>query len=353
VARRMGILMPVPDVQYTVAPQRPPRPTVADQAPTQQLPAMPDGASSIPTPRSLAAEGIFATFSGSDPRPTMTGPIPAQPESGDVDGHTRPPSLLDRVARWQAPPAADPDGAPHPAGWGPGSPRRVLIAVAGVLAVALVGLVTLINGGDGRSAARTASGTPAAAPAAAAADFGGTAPGDLTKVGSVQAQELLRSVGQNGTGTVVEAWTWKDSNGSNLVATTRTVEAGQHQSLKVIHLASMETDSPRTVRIMKDPNLPDCAAGGTAGFTKNSLLVRDLDGDGVAEVAAGWASRCQGARVSEVRLALISDGRKFIIRGQGVLGTGGSGVPDPKAASWPDGYAPALRKLFTRLYYKA
>jgi hypothetical protein len=329
--RRIGIMAPVTDRQYTMAPE----PGTARQA-------RPAGAWSPPG----SGDDIFATFSGPDPRPVVTGPLPTQSQA-------TPPVLLDPR------PGHDPDGAPRTWdwGWGRHSPRRVLIAVAAFLAVAVVVLLAQNLTGRGRPAAQTPA-KKADPRAAAVADFGGTAPTGLTRMGSPEASDALRKAGQTGPGTIVEAWTWKDQNGTNLVVSARIVRAGQHQSLKVIHLSRLETDRPRPLRIMTDPDLPDCAAGGTAEFTKNSLLVRDLNADGIAEIAAGWTSRCEGAKASQVRLALITNGDKYIVRGKGVIGgaggtsgAGGTKVPDPKASAWPPGFNSALDKLFSRLYY--
>ena len=55
----------------------------------------------------------------------------------------------------------------------------------------------------------------------------------------------------------------------------------------------------------------------------------------------------------EVKLALITNGDKYIIRGKGVVGSHGSGelTPAPRASNWPDGYLKTLTQLFHKLYY--
>jgi hypothetical protein len=186
-----------------------------------------------------------------------------------------------------------------------------------------------------------------------AAALTGAPPSGLRKLSDGEATELLAKAGQGANGEINEAWTWTDKNGRNLVVTTTEVTGRNRKTLRVIHLADVDGDI-RTLRVMRDPNLPDCknkGAVGAAGFTKNAMMVRDLNGDGIAEVTAGWTSRC-GARTgnSEIKLALITDGKKYIIRDEGVVGKAGAGSPDPKASSWPKGFYPALTKLYKKLY---
>jgi hypothetical protein len=156
-------------------------------------------------------------------------------------------------------------------------------------------------------------------------------------------------------GTITAAWGWSDENGKNLLVTA-TSRARNRTTLKVFHVARSESD-PKTLRVMTDPDLPRCRTiepGAAAGFTAKTLSIRDLDEDGIAEVLVGWSSRC-GARgtQSQVRLALISNGEKYIIRGAGVVGTDGSGSsrPDPAARRWPKAYLSAATKLFREVYY--
>jgi hypothetical protein len=232
-------------------------------------------------------------------------------------------------------------------------PRVLLIAAGSGLVVLLMLLVVLVfdNGGDSD---RTASPTPTAAAHSATAGFAGKMPDGLKKLSDGQAAELLKKAGQGSGGTIVEAWSWNDDNGRNLVVTTTEAVSRNRQSLRVIHLAHLETARPRTLRLMIDPGLPRCrnsSTAGYAGFTKYSVLVRDVNGDGVAEVTAGWSSRC-GAKTgsSEIKLALITNGTKYIIREQGVIGKAGAGTPAPRASKWPAGFYTALRRLYTQLY---
>ena len=56
---------------------------------------------------------------------------------------------------------------------------------------------------------------------------------------------------------------------------------------------------------------------------------------------------------SVVKLALITNGDKFIIRGDGVVGHAGDGTikPDPGPSSWPKDYLAQLKTIFQKLYF--
>jgi hypothetical protein len=225
----------------------------------------------------------------------------------------------------------------------PTDPRTRAVA-GGVVAVLLVVLVVRVatGGGDGDAPPPT---TQASAGQAAA----GT-PKDFAKVSSAAAVKDLKLAGEN-KGEVVGAWRWSDRNGRNLLATTRE-RSGANQTLRVIHVARLDKD-PKSLRVMIDPGLPGCGNGaGAAAFTKNSVRVRDLDKNGVAEVLVGWFSRCGSASAeSTVKLALLSNGDKYILRGEGVIGSGGSQAPDPAAKSWPKPFLKTASAAFKDLYF--
>jgi hypothetical protein len=231
----------------------------------------------------------------------------------------------------------------------------LLLAGAGGLVLVLIVLVALITGGGG--------GTPDKPPRTAVAakatvnttsDMPGKSPDGLKRLGEADATALLRKAGQNAEGTIVDAWSWDDKNGHNLVVTSAATTKAGKQSLRVIHVSGLD-GTPKTLRIMRDPNLPNpCSSTGTAGFAKDGLVIRDLDSNGIAEVMIGWSSRCGGKGTnSEVKLALITNGQKYIIRGQGVVGSKGSGdlAPAPKASTWPKSYYTSATQLFHKLYY--
>lgn len=227
--------------------------------------------------------------------------------------------------------------------------RRMLSILGGVLAVlVVVVLVRWAAAGTGEPAAggEARKGSDAA-PAAAVPGQ----PKDLRRVSEGDAAKDLRRAGQSG-GDVVGAWGWSDNNGRNLLATVRQREGGDDVTLRVVHLGNLAGD-PKELRVMKDPGLPGCNGEGTTGFTKNSVQVRDLNRDGVAEVTVGWVARCGGSGAeSRVKLALLSDGDKYILRGTGIPGSGkGTRAPEPAASRWPDPYLKTLTAMYKDLYF--
>jgi hypothetical protein len=243
----------------------------------------------------------------------------------------------------------DPQGR-TPANVNGPSGRLMMIVTAVGLLVLLAVLAVLIS----RNNAGTAA-APSAVKKAVAAAAASTAkePNGLKRLTDGEAVELLRRAGETGGGSIVEAWSWTDANGRNLVVTSTTPAGGGRQTLRVTQIAQLD-GSPKTLRVMRDPNLPDCHAGGTAEFTKNSMIIRDLNGDNIADVTVGWSSRCAGqSPTSRVRLALITNGDKYIIRGDGVIGHPGNGsaVPAPQLSRWPASFRRTLTDLYHKLYY--
>jgi hypothetical protein len=124
----------------------------------------------------------------------------------------------------------------------------------------------------------------------------------------------------------------------------------------VTHVAHTDQPQPVALRRMRDPVDIRCPGSGdaTTGFTPDSVSVRDIDGDGTAEVSVGWAARCGGEdRPTRVRLAMLSGGKKYILRGTVVVGQGdptGRLRPDPAVSAWPPQDHDALVELARRLY---
>ena len=274
------------------------------------------------------------------------------------------------------PPAADLlDGLRLEAAPDPPLPRRGRMIVAAIVVVpilAALGVVALIPWGSAgrsdRSVTTAASATRSQAAASAPATPSATAQptptptpeGGLREISPGEATGMLERAGVNLSGAVQRAWTWTDVDGLNLLAAaSRTEFRGDEHAprftLEFAHLAGLDTQ-PRALRVMRDPDLPERCDGDGAqsstGFTDGSVAVTDLDGDGITEVSIGWTARCGGAdQPSTAKLALLTNGRKFILRGSGVLGAGGSMDPDPDAGDWPQAYLRQMTALFHHLYY--
>ncbi len=346
-----------PETEPELPPPRPPKPIVRRVAVTPPPPPPP------PPP-------LVRTV-GQDPRDARTENLPpvadsifatfGSPQSGNRRASQPIPGRAGRAGRAGRQQATGPDPAaesldgPHRvAGLLPHvtlpEPRVLMLGVAAALVTVLIVVVVLLNGSK---TADDKAKIPTAAPTATAGAeaIAGKVPDGLKQVSSVDAAAQLLKVDQGPGGSIVEAWGWSDKNGRNLVVTSIASAGGDKRTLRVVHIAGLD-GKPRTLRVMKDPRLPaDCEGSGTAGFTPKALIVRDLDGDNLAEVISGWTSRCGGKEArSQIRLALITDGKKYILRGQGVLGTVGTFTPSPGAARWPDNYLKVLAAQYRKLY---
>jgi hypothetical protein len=245
-----------------------------------------------------------------------------------------------------------------------GNRRWLLLVFAIVPVLAVLAVVALLpSGPDGEPTATTtrpAASTSTAArqePSAAAAPSPSvSAVGAARQLPPAEASDLLDGAGVDPGGDVAGAWGWSDANGRNLLVTSSAAgSAAGSYDLRVTHVAELD-DTARVLRQMREPGVPHCTGGqaGAAGFTPQSVVVRDLDGDGAAEASVGWTYRCGGADArSDVKLTLISNGQKFILRGQGVVGQVGQGgfSPEPAPGSWPELYLSTLTALFHQLYY--
>jgi hypothetical protein len=229
-------------------------------------------------------------------------------------------------------------------------PRVLVLGAAAALVGVLIVVVALVSG-NGTKAEPEPGASAQPSPVAAASKLTGRTPDGLRQVSALDAAAQLRKAGKGPGGSIVEAWGWDDRNGRNLVVTSVASARGNKQTLRVIHIAGLDAEA-RTLRVMTDPNLPaNCRGAGTAGFTPKALIVRDLDSNNVAEVITGWTSRCGGrANESQIRLALITDGDKYILRGEGVVGRAGIFVPAPGDSRWPKGFLEMLGTQYRTLY---
>jgi hypothetical protein len=323
VIRRVAVVPPTPPPVRTVGP---------GQEPTERLPSIRDD--------------IFATFSApqapaatAPPGQAQTEQPPNGPDGADGTGPApldeRPPGLAGLLPQIKVP-----------------EPRVLLLGAAAALVILLIVIVALVSG-RGTKRDQEARDSQATTPtvAAGANAFTGKEPDGLEQLGAVEAAAQLRRAGQTAGGSIVEAWGWDDKNGRNLVVTTVTGVGVRKRTLRVIHIAGLDGE-PRTLRVMRDPNLPaNCRGAGSAGFTPKALIVRDLNADKIAEVISGWTSRCGNAQAeSQIRLALITNGDKYILRGQGVLGSATDFTPDPRPSRWPDNYLKMLSAQYQKLY---
>ena len=323
-----------PQVRRVAAPEPPARPVKQ----TKPRPVVPADRNAYAPPQN---GDIWATFSGPIPLPdevlaqrgqapqkkaAVPPPPPPRPEASPP-GEGDSPSRLRQFFTVQLPEA-----------------RFVLIAIAGGLVVLLIVLVALLSGGNGADEAK-----PKITPSSLAVP-------QLSKVEAVAASEMLQRADADSGGTVIEAYQWSDKNGTNLIAAIKIKAPKRKNTLKVVHVVGLEGDDPDVERAMVDPDLPACdngRAGGQADFAKEGMQVVNLDGDGYAEVIVGWSSRCGKAAKSVAKLALLSKGKKYIVRGTGVIGSG-AGITepaDPEVGKWPTGYYDTVRENYGRMFF--
>ncbi len=185
---------------------------------------------------------------------------------------------------------------------------------------------------------------------------------DLREIGAAEATQLIRESGHDLGGSVIGAWTWTDANGLNLLAVARSstrsgggrfpMFAARSVTFDITHLARLH-EQPTELRRMHDPVEGRCRGEYQSGVTPGSVSARDLDGDGISDVTVGWTAHClMSGLQTRVRLALLSDGKKFIARGQFVLHTGAAGSlqVSPDAGSWPPAFLGAIQSLAGQLY---
>jgi hypothetical protein len=247
--------------------------------------------------------------------------------------------------------------APHTGGSYAGPPeenRWLPVAVVGValLVVAALGLALARQAGPGErdgSAQRTPSASGSILPTASASSPEGerptaapraTGPGPIrpAQVPAGRVSVELLGAGIDPRGEIIGGWSWTDSAGRHLLASLRESRGSEEDRSRDrirlrVFLLSASGLSPTAVRRILEPELWCRRQALTARVEPGAVTVKDLDGDGVAEVTAGWVARCGSPRApSRVRLVLVSRGRLFALRGTGVI-TGAAEDPGEAGGS--------------------
>ena len=276
---------------------------------------------------------------------------------------------------WEAGPGR---GAPT---GGDGGGGRKAAAAAGLVAVAVVGAA----GGYwlGHRGEASAAGVPAPAPPASATGAASSpatpttsaspaaprkAPlSGVAQVDAGDARTQVKKAGVSVQGKGVEAWGWTDTNGRNLLLTTKSVDKTEGAvvraaTLHVYHLAGLDSTPRSMLTPLRDSGVPDCDVDFLLDFVPGSIQVSDTDGDGYGEATVGWASLCAGDPEPErIKLALVTKGTYYILRGTGQRATDPeppSGITFPKAtftpnlpaAKWPAGTYQRTVDLFHRVF---
>ncbi|MDQ1293024.1 MAG: hypothetical protein QG608_905 [Actinomycetota bacterium] len=241
--------------------------------------------------------------------------------------------------------------APNNGGSYTGPPEGSRWLLVGVVAMALLVVVALAlalvrqagpGAGDG-SAKRTPSASGSTLPTASASSptaerptteprTPGPSPIRPAQVPAGRVSVELLGAGISPRGEITGGWSWTDSTGRHLLASLRESEGSPEEDggrirLRVLLLSSSGL-SPTAVRRILEPELWCRRQALTARVDPGSVTVKDLDGDGTAEVTAGWVARCGSPQTpSRVRLVLVSRGRLYTLRGAGVI-TGAAEDPE-------------------------
>jgi hypothetical protein len=188
----------------------------------------------------------------------------------------------------------------------------------------------------------------------------------MTPLSAAAGASALRAAGIRPYGEVRQAIRWTDRNGRNLLVVTLHVDVARPDgtpiaaTLRVVHLVHLES-RPKMLRVLTDPSGPPCGSDFVFDVTDDYVVAGDVDRDGYAEVSVAWSTSClsEAAR-SPAKVALLSNGRKYILRGHGWP----YGMPDgpgdwPEASidevepggQWPPGFRRAAENVFIKLYH--
>lgn len=247
-------------------------------------------------------------------------------------------------------------------------------AVAGLLAVAVIGAAGgwLLGHGGGSPASSTPGDTvPSGAirtpRASASASSTGTARfADATRIDAKTAAAEVKTAGLPTSGTAVEAWSWSDANGRNVLLTTKSVDkregtAVRAATLHLYQVAGLGNRPRMLLAPLRDPGTSPCELDFNLDFVPGSIQVADRDGDGYGEATVGWWASCRGdPGPVRLKLALLTKGTYYILRGYGLLASMSlpAGITVPAAtftpnvpkSRWPPGTYDAAVALFGQLF---
>jgi hypothetical protein len=265
----------------------------------------------------------------------------------------------------------------------PRDPRRTAWLVAAAAAAVGIAGGTFLGLRSGDSSTGTPTATAGATSSATTPATSGSTPsptptalGSITTVTGEEASTVLTTAGLKVTGKPEDARSWIDANGRNVLLLTRQVThrrpdgSTDGATLRVVHAAHVEGKAV-VLRTLVDPGEVSDTKAGTCefeyglDFAKGSVTVADSDGDGLGEASVGWWSQCRsdpGPRT--LKLALLENGRYYILRGAGLLHADRAALapelagliptatftPDPIRSRWPKGSYDAVVGLFRTLY---
>jgi hypothetical protein len=121
------------------------------------------------------------------------------------------------------------------------------------------------------------------------------------------------------------------------------------------HLVITDGQKAKLLRSVRD-GVDPCDFDLTAEFLGMPELT-DLDADGVAEVTVAYGLSCKSDISPDiVKLLILQNGKKYILRGEGGLYPadngkmlGGKLKPDPEATRWPTAFLDHARSAWKQI----
>lgn len=117
-------------------------------------------------------------------------------------------------------------------------------------------------------------------------------------------------------GKILNQQSWKDSNGENVVLFTK-----DDFEIHVYHYLIKSKES-KLLRKVYD-FIKDCDYDRTLEFIENSISVTDLDKNNIGEITFAYRIACiSDVSPKELKLLILENGDKYIIRGSTIINMG-------------------------------
>jgi len=146
-------------------------------------------------------------------------------------------------------------------------------------------------------------------------------------------------------GKIVNQRIWNDANGENIVLFTQ-----KEEELFVYHYA-IDANNPKLLRKIYDAE-KDCDYDLTLEFVGEAIKLTDLDNDNIGEITFAYKIACiSDVSPVDLKLVLLEDGKKFIVRGRTVVNMGdnklgGDKSVDASFKSGPDNFLSHANKIW-------
>jgi hypothetical protein len=149
-----------------------------------------------------------------------------------------------------------------------------------------------------------------------------------------------------------------------MVATKKTDTASggsvKSATVRIYQVAGLGAHA-RVLETLRDSGVVPCPLDYGVDYVLGSARVTDTDGDGYGEVTAGWWSVCRGdVGPKVVKMALLTKGTYYILRGQGLLATDDAALskivppatfkPNVPRSAWPPGTYDETVAQFKRVF---